>query len=159
MDRLWAIKQDLDPFRIKFVLFWWDLLALLRCTIFRCPYCRWIFKVTWGPSNSLLGAGDRACWHCKEVFWDGSNEWPEMSGEDQRLFLVPITIAGLIGGFLLIPALMLWMSFFLGQPIHFRYGLFFTILGLPLGLWFGFRILQIMRSIRRYNARGQARLK
>ncbi len=154
MDRLWAIKQDIDPFRVRFFLFYWDWLALLRCTILRCPYCRWIFKITWGPNNSLLGSGERACWHCRQVFWDGSNEWPEMDGEEQRLFLAPITIAGLIGAFLLIPGLILWTSFVVKQPGRFRYGVFFTILGTPLGLWFGFRVLQIMRSVRRYNARG-----
>ena len=77
-----------------------------------------------------------------------------MSGEEQRLFLVPITVAGLIGALLLIPGLMFWTAFVLKQPGRFRYGLFFTILGIPLGLWFGFRVLQIMRSVHRYNARG-----
>jgi hypothetical protein len=82
-----------------------------------------------------------------------------MSSEDRRLFLVPITVAGLIGALVLIPTLILWMSFFLKQPIHFQYGLFFTILGLPLGLWFGFRALRIIESVRRYNARGKAGVK
>ncbi|SRR5713226_199709 len=159
MDRLWAIKQDVDPFRVRFFLFYWDYLAILRCTIFRCPYCRWIFKVTWGPNNSLLGTGGRTCWHCRQVFWDGSNEWPEMSGEEQRLFLMPITIAGLLGALVLIPALFVWMSFFIKSHIYFRYGLFFEILGLPIALWFGFRVFQITRSIRRYNARGNPGVK
>ena len=161
MDRLWALKRDFDPFGRLFFGFSavGFLLRITRCSVYRCPYCRWIFKITWGPSNALLGRGERPCWHCKKVFWDGSNEWPEMSSEDRRLFLVPITIAGLIGAFVLIPALILWMSLFLKQPIHFQYGLFSTILGLPLGLWFGFRALRINESVRRYNARGKAGVK
>ena len=160
MDRLWALKKEFDPFGgvipgIGAI----GILPIFRCTFYRCPYCRWPFKVAWGPSNSLLGAGERSCWHCKQFFWDGSNEWQEMSSEDRRLFLVPITVAGLIGALVLIPTLILWMSFFLKQPIHFQYGLFFTILGLPLGLWFGFRALRIIESVRRYNARGKAGVK
>jgi hypothetical protein len=155
MDRLWALKKEFDPFG-------WvipgigaiGILPIFRCTFRQCPYCLWPFKITWGQSNSLLGAGERACWHCKQVLWDGSNEWPEMSSEDRRLFLMPITVAGLIGAFLLIPALMVWMAFLLKQPIDFHYGLSFLILGLPLGLWFGFRGFQVVRSIQRYNQRG-----
>lgn len=151
MDRLWALKNDygLPAGRI---------FSLLRCTAYRCPYCNYAFKVTWGPSNSLLGSGGRACWHCKQVFWDGSNEWPEMSSEDRHLFLVPITIAGIIAGFILILALVMWTKFFLMTPVHFRYRLFFLALGLPIGLWFGFRALQVNRSIRRYNERGGKRV-
>src|SRR5215467_4074386 len=156
MDRLWAIKQDIDPFKVRFVLAYWDLFALLRCTILRCPYCRWIFKATWGPNNSLLGSGERSCWHCRQVFWDGSNEWPEMSGEERRLLLVPITVAGLLGASLLIPGLMFWTAFVVKQPGRFLYGLFFTLVGIPLGLWFGLRTMQIIRSVHRYNARGNS---
>jgi hypothetical protein len=157
MDRLWVVKIDFEPFgRPRFAPLTGVgyLVSISRCSVYKCPYCRWIFKITWGPSNSLLGAGERACWHCKQVFWDDSNEWPEMSNEDRRLFLVPITIAGFIGAFALVPALMVWMAFFLKRPIDFQYGLFFTILGLPLGLWFGFRALQVFRSVQRYNQRG-----
>jgi hypothetical protein len=155
MDRLWALKKEFGPFRgaipgIGAI----GILPIFRCTFYRCPYCRWPFKITWGPSNSLLGPGERVCWHCSDVFWDGSNEWPEMSSEEQRLFLVPITVAGLIGAFVLIPALMIWTSFFLKQPSRFQYGLFFTIFALPLGLWFGSRALQVFHSVQRYNRRG-----
>jgi hypothetical protein len=158
MDRLWALKKDFDPFgRLIPGIGAIGVLPIARCTYYRCPYCRWIFKVTWGLSNSLLGSGERACWHCKQAFWDGSNEWPEMSSDDRRLFLVPITIAGLIGAFVLIPALIVWMSFFLKQWLHFQYRLFSLYLGIPLGIWFSFRALQINRSIRRYNDRGNTR--
>ena len=48
MDRLWAIKQNLDPFPDR-ILINYNLLAILRCTLYRCPYCRWPFKVAWAP--------------------------------------------------------------------------------------------------------------
>ena len=157
MDRLSALKKEFDPFR-------WvipgitaaGILPIFRSTFYECPYCHWVFKVTWGPSNSLLGPGERTCWHCKQVYWDGSSEWPEMSSEDRQLFLVPITIAGLIGASVLIPALMLWMSILLKVRISFD-ATFFAIFGVPLGFWFGLRTLQILRSIRRYNQRGSER--
>jgi hypothetical protein len=73
MDRLWVIKKDYDPFTAK-VLLGNALFAVIRGTAYRCPYCRRIFKITWGLSNSMLGPGQRACWHCGEIFWDGSQE-------------------------------------------------------------------------------------
>jgi hypothetical protein len=158
-DRLWALKTDVDPFRRVFfgISAIGVLLRITRCTLYRCPYCRWIFKATWGPTNSLLGSGDRICWHCRKTFRDSSNEWPEMSGEDQRLFLLPITIMGFIGAFALIAALVLWTSLSSKNPTHFEYRLFSLIFGVPLSFWFGFRGWQIVRSIHRYNDRGRSR--
>jgi hypothetical protein len=157
MDRLWALKSEFDPFGRVFFGFSavGFLLRITRCSVYRCPYCRWIFKITWGPSNSLLGTGERACWHCKKTFWDGSQEWPEMSGDDQRLFLLPITVVGFLGAFVLILALTLWTSIFLKMSVHFRYSLFFIIFGVPVLLWFGIRGWQVNRSIDRYNDRGK----
>jgi hypothetical protein len=113
----------------------------------------WIFKITWGPSNSLLGTGERACWHCKTLFWDGSQEWPETSGDDQRLFLLPITVVGFVRAFILILALTQWISFFLRMPARFRYDLFFMVFGIPMLLWFAIRGWQVNRSIHLYNDR------
>jgi len=76
-----------------------------------------------------------------------------MSGQERQLFLLPITIAGILGAFLLLSGLTIWMSFFLKKPIGFGDAIFSAILGLPLGLWFGLRFLQIIRSAQRYNAR------
>jgi hypothetical protein len=50
-----------------------------------------------------------------------------------------------------------WMAFFIKQPVHFQYGVFFAIFGVPLSLWFGLCALQINHSIRRYNERGKPR--
>ena len=155
MDRLWALKKELDPFgRVVFGLSGPGfLLRITRCTVYQCPYCRWIFKLTWGPSNTLLGPGERKCWHCARMFWDGSDEWPEMSDQDRQLLMVPITIAGLIGAFILIGAIQVYSTFVLKLGAGFNYRAYFLIFGLALAIWFGFRGLQVMRSIRRYNGR------
>jgi hypothetical protein len=127
--------------------------VVLRCTVYRCPYCRWIFKLTWGPFNSLLGAGQRACWHCKQIFWDGSNEWPEMSSEDQHLFLLPITIAGYIAGFLVVGGLYAYLLVISKKHPSWNELSFLLALAAPIGLWFCFRGLQVIRSVHRYNGR------
>jgi hypothetical protein len=153
MDRLWALKNDLDPLGGRFPGF---PLSIVRSTVYRCPYCRWVFKVTWGPSNTLLGTGERTCWHCRMIFRDGSSEWPEMNNSDRQRFVLPITITGFLGSFLLILGLMLWASLVLKDSGNFEYRLFFYIFGIPLVLWFSFRAWQIHRSVHRYNSRGKS---
>jgi hypothetical protein len=159
MDRLWALKNDFDPLGRIFLgssgagfLF-----RITRCTVYRCPYCRWIFKITWGPSNSLLGQGERNCGHCKQVFWDGSNEWPEMSSEDRQLFLLPITIAGYIGAFLVIAGLYSYSVVAVRTLANWGDLIFFSALALPIGLWFCLRGVQVARSVHRYNSRVPSR--
>jgi hypothetical protein len=155
MDQLWALKKEFDPFRwSRFGPGAGQLLAVLRCTFFLCPYCRWLFKITWRPSVSLLGNGQRKCWHCKRVFWDGSSEWSEMNGKEQRLFLLPITVLGYLGAFLVILGIVLWESASSEESLPFNYILFFSVFLPPLLFWFAFRAWQISRSIRRYNERG-----
>jgi hypothetical protein len=155
MDRLWALKHDFDPFRwllpLNGVGF---LLRITRSTVYRCPYCRWIFKLTWGPSNSLLGSGERTCWHCKRVFWDGSNEWPEMSDEERRLFALPISVAGYLGGFLVLLAAYIGAVAYDKQPVKRQDLILLGIFSFPLIMWIIFRLTQVLRSTRRYNARG-----
>jgi hypothetical protein len=155
MDRLWALKKDFDPFGLIFLGFSGAgfLFRVTRCTVYRCPYCRWIFKMTWGPSNSLLGQGERNYWHCKQVFWDGSNEWPEMSSEDRQFFLLPITIAGYIAGFLVTAGLYAYMLAATKKPASRGELLFLIELVLPVALWFCFRGMQVIRSVHRYNNR------
>src|SRR6266851_1967026 len=158
MDQLWAIKQNVDPFPATVSFVNYNPLAIFRCTVYRCPYCRWIFKVTWGPSNSLVGRGERACWHCKQVFSDYSNEWPEMSAGDRSLFLVPITVAGYLGALLIIGGIYAYDVFYFKRPASYGDLIFFIAFALPLVAWFTFRSVQVIRSIRRYNGRGETTL-
>jgi hypothetical protein len=154
MDRLWALKKEFDPFgRVIPAIGAFGILPIFRCTFFRCPYCRWIFKTTWEPSNSLLGPGERRCWHCSEIFWDGSQEWPEMNGDDRMRLVLPVSIAGLLGGLLVLAGLSAYLMFTNKERLDPGAFIFFAALFLPIACWIAFRIVQIVRSIRRYNSR------
>jgi len=156
MDRLWALKKDFDPFgRLIPGIGAIGVLPIARCTYYRCPYCRWIFKVTWGLSNSLLGSGERACWHCKQAFWDGSNEWPAMSSQDRYSFLVPITIAGYLASVLVIGGLLAYDHWYFEKSTSRVDPTVAVALVLPLPVWFAFRSVQVIRSVHRYNDRGK----
>jgi hypothetical protein len=150
MDQLWAIRKDLDPFPAR-VLVNYNFLAVLRCTAYLCPYCSIPFRLTWGQEATFLGDGERNCWRCGKKFWDNSQEWPEMSGSDKRLFLLPITVAGWLGGTIIIGAIAAYAAKS-GLELA-AYSIIFSFLLIPLLLWFGFRTLQIIRSVHRYNRR------
>lgn len=150
MERLEALRWDLDFFPGRFAIF--------RCTIYRCPYCQHIFKLTWGPKTAFLGRGERVCRKCKKSFRDNSKEWPEMSSGERQLFLVPISVAGWLSATIIIAAVAVFAAYerpSVGQTIA---GLLtVSVLLLPLFFWFGYRGAQIVRSARRYNERGGAR--
>jgi hypothetical protein len=154
MDRLRVIENDyalLGGSGLRGGTLW----SVFRCTVYRCPYCRWVFKITWGPFNSLLGAGERTCWHCRQVFWDGSNEWPEMSSQDRYSFLVPITIAGYLAAVLVTAGLLIFNLWYLRESTNRVDPTVAIALVMPLPVWFAFRSVQVIRSIRRYNDRGK----
>jgi hypothetical protein len=155
MDRLWALKKEFDPFKAIVPGFGAvGILPILRSTFYLCPYCRSPFKVIWGPSYSLLGTGERACWHCKQIFWDGSQEWPEMSSNDRMQYLLPISVAGYLSGFLVVGGLYLYILFFSKSRPKAGELTFFIEFLIPIACWIVFRIIQIFRSVRRYNDRG-----
>jgi hypothetical protein len=159
MNPQWALKKEVDP------LSTWiipgstlvSILSLFRCTLYVCPYCRWPFKATWGQRNRFIGTGETKCWHCNEAFRDWSVEWVEMSSQERRLFLVPITMKGIIGGFVLVLILQAWIVLVQKRPVEFDYKTFVLALGTPIAIWFAFRGLQIARSMRRYNQRREMR--
>jgi hypothetical protein len=154
MDQLWALKKEFDPFR------WSRLgpgagkfLSIFRCTFYQCPYRGRPFKVAWDLPTVWWGKGQRACWHCKLVFWDGSCEWPEMRGNDRGLLLFPITIISWLGAFLVILGLIGWESISTRETVSFNYTWFCLIFVPPLPFWFAFRARRINHLIRRYNER------
>ncbi len=152
MDQLFAIRKDFDPFpgRVFFVNY--NYFAICRFTLYLCPYCSSPFKIVWGQQAAFLGRGERSCWRCGKKFWDNSQEWPEMSSEDQTLFLFPISVIGWLGGALVVGG----MALLVGRSgLDFAFGLVVSLLLLtPLIPWFVFRWWQVAHSIRRYNARG-----
>lgn len=150
MDRLWAIRKDFDSFGGQPPR---TLVSIFRCTVGCCPYCNWIFTVTWGVLNPSVGPGERKCWHCKLVFLDGSQEWKEMSSDERLRFLLPVTVSGYIAVFLLIGGLELYTTLILKMPSALKYSAFLVTFALPVVPWFCFRALQVYRSVHRYNAR------
>jgi len=154
MDRLWVAKSEIEPFKgvIPGIGGAVGILPIFRCMLYSCPYCKWPFKITWGSKNTQLGGGERSCWHCRVRFWDGSNEWPEMSSEEREAFLLPISMAGWLAGTLVVLAMTLYLS--RGWADVIRGLRVNSPLLLPLVLWFGFRSWQINRSVQRYNRRG-----
>ena len=152
MDQLWAIKQDFDPFPSR-VLINYNVLAILRCSVYRCPYCRAMFKVIWGLNTTLMGEGERLCWKCHNKFWDGSQEWPEMSSDDRMLFFLPISVGGWLSGTLVISGVILY-TLYRNGPDSVSNPWLLVVLFVPLVLWLIYRNIQIVRSVRRFNARG-----
>lgn len=160
MEQLWAIKRDIDPFKgfvvgiggvVRF-------LKVVRCTLYSCPYCGKPFKFTWGPQPAFIGSGERDCWGCKESFCDDSQEWPEMSSKDRQRFLVPISVAGWLGGTIIMGAIAAYAEYSMPSPAQVFAGVFIVvILLIPLLFWFGYCGLQVMRSIRRFSDRGSVR--
>jgi hypothetical protein len=153
MDQLWAIRKDFDPFPAR-VFINYNPLAIFRCTAYLCPYCSGPFKLAWGQEVVFVGSGERSCWRCGKIFWDNSQEWPEMSSKDQRLFLLPISVAGWLGGTLIVGAIAIYAAYAARSGVQLVAGLFVLLfLLIPLMIWFGFRWFQILRSVRRYNQR------
>src|SRR5262245_34907373 len=144
MERLTAIRTDFDPFPPRLGLRS-NFLAVLHCTIFRCPYCRWIFKITWGPSNTLPGPRD--------PFSDESLEWPEMSNGDRMKFFLPISVAGLSGCFVVVLGMYLITLLSFHKIVNPDDAIFFATFLLPVACWCLFRSVQILCSVRRYNRR------
>lgn len=151
MDRPGAIKQDFDPFPAGF-LFNYNVLAIFRCSVYRCPYCRAVFKVIWGLKTALIGDGGRDCWKCHNEFRDGSQEWPEMSSDERMLFFLPISVAGWFAGTLIISAIILYTLYRNGRDSIGNLWLLAVLL-IPLVLWLIYRSVQIGRSVRRFHLR------
>jgi hypothetical protein len=151
MDRLGAQRTDYHLFGVG-VPRGGGLWAVLRCTVYRCPYCRWIFKFTWGVLDPQLGSGDRECWHCKLKFLDHSKEWPEMSGDERQRFLLPVIVSGYTAAFILIGDLWVYSVFVLKMQIDLRFSAFFLTFSFPVVSWFSFRVVQVLRAVHRYSA-------
>jgi hypothetical protein len=78
-----------------------------------------------------------------------------MSTEERSVFLVPISVAGYLGAFLVLVGLDLFMLLYFKKRVVYGDLMFFIPFLLPLAGWFSFRFVQVNRSIRRYNARGE----
>jgi uncharacterized membrane protein len=76
-----------------------------------------------------------------------------MSSEDQQLFLLPITVAGYIAGFLVVVGLYSCVLIAAKKHASWHELIFLLEFALPIVLWFCFRGVQVIRSVHRYNNR------
>lgn len=160
MEQLCAIRKDFEPFpqAVLGISGVARFLKILRCTLYKCPYCGSPFRFTWGPQAAFIGSGERNCWRCKKRFYDDSQEWPDMTGKDRQLFLVPILVAGWLGGTTIMGAIAVYAEYEMPWFEQVFAGVFIVvILLIPLLFWFGYRGLQIMWSVRRFSEQGSVR--
>lgn len=147
MDRLVAIREDIQPFPTIMagpgILFG----LLMRCTVYRCPHCSRVFRTTWGPSGSFVGCGKRTCRKCGTIFDDLSKEWSRMSSSERMLFLLPITVAVYLAAALIIVSILAYVKLQFSPAV-------LELLVAPLLLWLMFRTVQIFWSIRRCHSAG-----
>ncbi len=97
-----AIREDHDPFGFAVVNV---ITRVVRWTTLHCPHCRHVFKISWGPTLVLLGAGGRNCRACGKLFDDASREWPELDWNEKFAYLFPTSVAGLLAACLVVLAL------------------------------------------------------
>jgi hypothetical protein len=106
-----------------------------------------------GVWNPLPGPGDRACGHCKLKLLDHSKEWPEMGGDQRQRFLQPVIVSGYAAAFILIGAIWVYSVLVLKMEIDLGFSAFFWAFLFPVVSWFSFCVVQVLRSVHRYNTR------
>ena len=89
-----AVREDHDPLKWLAGIGTGTLLAFIRWSDFRCPYCGEVFRRTYLPSGVMLGSGERTCPTCGKVFDDGFREWPELSFDQKVQHVLPVPIMG-----------------------------------------------------------------
>ncbi len=80
-----------------------------------------------------------------------------MPSQDRYSFLAPITVAGYLAAVLLIGGLLAYDRWYFKHTANRVDPTVAVALVSPLPVWFVFRTVQVIRSIRRYNDRGKTR--
>jgi hypothetical protein len=78
-----------------------------------------------------------------------------MSSQDRYSFLVPITVGGYLAAVLLIAGLLTYNLWYFKESANRVNPTVAIAMVMPLPVWFAFRSVQVIRSIRRYNNRGK----
>jgi len=78
-----------------------------------------------------------------------------MSSEDRYSFLVPITVAGYLAAVLIIGGLLAYDRWYFSHSTRRVDPAVTVALVSPLAVWFFFKAMQVIRSVRRYNNRGK----
>jgi hypothetical protein len=77
-----------------------------------------------------------------------------MNSNDRMRFVLPISVAGFLGAFLVVGGLYVGLILTKKQSPDAGALIFFAVFFFPIGCWILFRVAQIIRSIRRYTNRG-----
>ncbi len=149
-----AIHEDQNPFALLgFLPGYLRLLIFLRWTAYKCPHCSQVFRRDFWPRNVWLGTGKRVCKNCGQIFDDGSSEWPELALFRKLRFFLPPLAVGIWGGFVVAAV----ASLFIGPRDEHSWPVVIIVstFGLiPALAWSPIHLAQVIRSIHRYNARG-----
>ena len=143
MDQLWAIKQNLYTLPV----------AIFRSAAYRS---RAIFRLPRGAEAAFIGTGKRYGWRRARNFWGGSR-WPDTSSRKRGAFIVPITLAGRLGGTAIFGATCACTAFATRSAGQAFAGLF-AVFTLLIPVFLGFRWLRIVRFLRSYNERMSSRI-
>ena len=132
------------------------LTGILSPVMYRCPHCRHVYRLVFGPGDVFLGEGRRTCASCHKAFRDRSKEWAEVSSLDRFFFLFPgfaciWVLLGIIAGSLL--AWLTWSRETTGVLIPLA-----IVFAVPPVAWLGFRSWQIQRSMHRWNLHEKAKV-
>lgn len=100
-----TVREDHDPLTWLAGIGTGTLLAFIRWSDFRCPYCGEVFRRTYLPSGVMLGSGERTCPTCGKFFDHGFREWPEWSFDQKVQHLFPVPTMRITGGFLVCAAI------------------------------------------------------
>jgi len=150
-----AAHEDQNPFALLgFVPGYLRLLIFLRWTVYKCPHCGRIFRRDFWPRNVRLGPGEHVCKNCGKVFDYDSREWPELHLLRKLRFFFPPLALGVRGGFVV--AAIASLSIGLRDEHSWPVVIVVSSFGLiPALAWSPIHLTQMIRSIHRYNARGE----
>ena len=125
--------------------------GILWPTTYRCPHCRHVYKLVFGPGDAFLGEGKRSCSRCRKVFRDRSKESAEVRSLDRCFFVFPGFVCAWILLGIVACVLLAWLGWSLGTTtMLLRVAIAFAA---PLIAWLIFRNAQIVRSLHRSGLR------
>lgn len=117
-----------------------------------CPHCGCCFDTVFNPTALRLGSGYRRCDECREIFSDGSIEWPALTVEQKQKFLFgELRQAGAMG--FLASAFVMFFAVWDGETelgLAFI-GVLFAFSLVILGIFYLICWVDISRSKRRYE--------
>ena len=150
-----AVHEDHSPFSVLGLFPGYQrFLIFVRWTSYKCPHCGCVFRRDFWLSSVRLGRGQRTCKECAMPFDDGSREWPELPILGKLRFFLPPFAIGIWGGFTVAAI----VSLFIGPRDEHSWPVVFIVstFGLmPALAWSPIQLTRVIRSVRRYNGRGE----